>query len=82
MNRKYQVKVQLAPHLASETPKESTIEGSFSYGSFDAAEAYAARYLPDYQVIPGGQYYNPTLRKFEAINHKIGYGAVIWVTEV
>lgn len=79
MDRKFNVKAGLAPQFPAVEP--ATIRGGFSFGHFDAAEVFAAKFLPNYQVIPGGEHYN-AVRRFEAINHNLGFGAVLWVEEV
>lgn len=86
MNRQFKVKAQVARFIdgqeQKQPPNDVMITGSFSYGHYDAAENYAWLYLPGYVVLSGGVHYNPSIRKFEAINHDIGYGATIWVEEL
>jgi len=65
-NRQYQVRSPRQP--------ASIEEGSFSFGAFDAAVAYARKYLPGYEVIPRGR-----VGRFEAIHHADQVGAVIYV---
>jgi len=55
---------------------------------FDAANKACINNLPGYQVIPGGKSYPISIsndgilietKSFEAINHSLGLGALIWV---
>lgn len=55
------------------------IEGSFSFGSFDAAKQYAAKHLPGYECVPYGTSYSLILVRVTAINHETQHAEYIWV---
>ena len=77
MKRIYSVSASIAPDLPQ--PSALSVAGSFAFGPFNAAQAYADKMLPGYEAIPGGRVERPNLYRFEAINHAQQLGAVIWV---
>ena len=78
MNRAYNVTCQVAPKIPNAFP--AVVSGSFSFSFFDAAKKYVADNLPGYEAIPGGVAY-PQGRRFDAINHEAGLGAIVFVQE-
>ena len=80
MQRTYNIRASVAPSLPQPQPR--AINGSFSFGAFNAAQDYAAKMLPGYEAMPGGRVESPYLWRFEAINHTDQLGAVIWVREL
>ena len=77
--RVYECRPVVAPTLL--TPPAGVVQGSFSFGAYDAAKKWVKEHLPTYEVIPGGQPLHPVGRKFNAIDHSAGLGADIYVLE-
>lgn len=75
--RSYKVHAHVPTHLG--TAPEQFINGSFSFGQFDAAKKYCKENLLGYDAIQGGQDFCNGLRRFQAVNNDLGYGADIWV---
>lgn len=79
MQRTYSVFV-----IGAEPRPRQSMTGSFSYGALDAARDCMKTHLPSFEVIPGGQYVQPSKvqpyggYRFEAIDHERQVGCVIY----
>jgi len=86
--REFLVKATVAPQF--KKPPDDVMYGSPGTSALNAAKNYAGIYLSGYEVIPGGRRMGNKedgkrlfeIMKFEALNHDIGYGAVVYVYEL